>query len=147
MGRLDSKMGKEVSNSLEALSRENLVLGQRVGELERRLQRFALEDTSATPLGAALSEREALLQEAERIAHMGSWIWDVESAEVRWSDELYRIPGCDPDSDSASTAAFFERVHPEDRQRVQETASNGIATAAVNRSTIGCFALTAAFAT
>ena len=42
-----------------------------------------------------VKERTAALNEAQRIAHMGSWHLDVATNEVVWSDELYRIYGFD----------------------------------------------------
>ncbi len=41
----------------------------------------------------AVQEQDQQLVEAQRLAHLGSWTWDVVSGEVTWSDELYRIFG------------------------------------------------------
>jgi len=114
------------TDPLEAARRENQLLRGRVFELERQLQR--LGDTSGSSLlGTTLSEREALLGEAERIAHMGSWVWDVHTNEVHWSDELFRILGYDPARDQSSTEAFFQAIHPDDRDQVREASARGIA--------------------
>ena len=45
---------------------------------------------------AALAETEARLREAEALAHVGRWLWDVGSGAVQWSEELHRIHGIDP---------------------------------------------------
>jgi len=66
-----------------------------------------------------LTEREALLSEAERIAKVGSWIWDVRTSRVRWSDELYRILGY-PLGSEATAERFYARLHPEDQERIRE---------------------------
>lgn len=118
-------MTKDPTDPLEAARRENQLLRGRVYELERQLQRVG--DMGNSPLGAALSEREALLGEAERIAHVGSWVWDVQTNEVLWSDELFRILGYDPARDPASSEAFFQAVHPDDRDNVREMSARGIA--------------------
>ncbi len=110
----------------EALRRVNRGLRERVAELERRLARF--DAGVAAPLGATEPEREVLQAEAERVAHMGTWVWDVVAGDVRWSDELYRILGYDPGVDAASSEAFFARVHPDDQARVRATSDRGIAT-------------------
>jgi PAS domain S-box-containing protein len=109
-----------------ALEHENLLLRQRVSDLQRRLARFSTDGASRTIHGVnvSISEREELLVEAERIAKMGSWVWNIESNQVVWSDELYRILGYDPDKDIASVEAFFEAVHPDDRQQVREISAN-----------------------
>jgi PAS domain S-box-containing protein len=43
-----------------------------------------------------LRERESELKEAQRLAQVGSWTWEVGNDVVRWSDEMYRIHGLDP---------------------------------------------------
>ncbi|MBE7549597.1 MAG: PAS domain S-box protein [Anaerolineales bacterium] len=62
------------------------------------------------------SERE--LTEAQQIAHLGSWQWDITSNKVSWSDELYRIYGLAPQSIEITYEGFLELVHPDDRERV-----------------------------
>lgn len=58
-------------------------------------------------LVAALDEREHDLAETQRLAHLGSWSWDMTSGEVTWSDELYRIFGVVEASFVPSIEAFF----------------------------------------
>lgn len=65
-----------------------------------------------------LEKREILLREAQEIAHVGNWVWDIENDEVRWSDELYRIYGLEPRSIEIDYAIFLAHVLPEDRDRV-----------------------------
>lgn len=69
----------------------------------------------------AARERGAQLAEAQSLAHIGSWSWDISSDVVEWSDELYRLFGLEPQSVRMSYARFLEHVHPEDRPRVEET--------------------------
>jgi signal transduction histidine kinase len=45
---------------------------------------------------ASLQRSEAELREAQRLAHAGNWSWDVKSDSVKWSEEVYRIFGRDP---------------------------------------------------
>ncbi len=114
---------------LERSLLENESLRQRIVELERRLARFGPHDADdPSELGTAISEREALLAEAERVAHMGSWIWDLRRNRVIWSNELYRILGYDPDSDLPSIEAFFARVHPMDLARARESTRRAMET-------------------
>jgi PAS domain S-box-containing protein len=63
-------------------------------------------------------ERTEELVEAQAIAHIGSWQWDIAADIVTWSDELYRIFGVPP-STRVSFATFLERVHEDDRDRVR----------------------------
>ncbi|MFB5191261.1 PAS domain-containing protein [Alicyclobacillus fastidiosus] len=57
---------------------------------------------------------------AERIAHVGSWEWDVLESALSWSDEMYRIFGFD-DYVPISVSRFLAHVHPSDRSRVIES--------------------------
>ena len=57
------------------------------------------------------------LNEAQRIAALGSWEVDVVTEEAWWSDETYRIFDEDPDTYVVCLDNFIERVHPDDRQR------------------------------
>ncbi len=49
--------------------------------------------TDYKELEARLRERDLLLEEAQRIGHIGSWAWDPTTDTTWWSDELYRIAG------------------------------------------------------
>ncbi len=121
------------------LAREVVALRAHVAELQRRMARYDLagETREMSGLEVSISEREELLVTAERIAHMGSWVWDVEHQKVSWSDELYRIFGCDPETEPGSYERFFQAIHPDDRERVREAShqveSTGEAAATVFR--------------
>ena len=69
---------------------------------------------------SALKHSETSLAEAQRIARLGNWEWDMVSNQVHWSDELYRILGYAPQQFIANYAAFVNAVHPEDRRSVME---------------------------
>jgi len=66
----------------------------------------------------ALRRSERDLAEAQRLAHIGSWSWDVTDNEVVWSAELHRIYGLDEGGGPASFEQYLSRVHPDDRDRV-----------------------------
>ena len=59
-----------------------------------------------------------MLAEAQRLARLGSWEWDIPANRVTWSDELYRIYGLAPGEIAPSYEGFLERVHPDDRDAV-----------------------------
>jgi len=71
-------------------------------------------------------ERERQLAEAQAIAHVGSWEWDVATGAVTWSNEQCRLFGI-PVGSPASYEGFVTRVHPEDRERVQGIIAEGLA--------------------
>jgi len=68
----------------------------------------------------ALARREAQLNEAQHIAHLGSWEWDVVTEQLSWSPEQYRIFGFDPEAGVPSLPAAQARIHPDDRDRVMQ---------------------------
>lgn len=96
-------------------------LQARVHELESHIAKLegavasANHPTELSGLGNAIVEREALLAEAESIAHLGSWFWDTQTNEVCWSDELYRMLGYEVGQVQPSVEAFLRWIHPADR--------------------------------
>ena len=66
-----------------------------------------------------LEENRRFLLEAQRVAHLGFWVWDIVENVVTWSDELYRIYGLNPEEFGASYEGFLDRIHPDDRERVR----------------------------
>lgn len=65
-----------------------------------------------------LKRNEMLLAEAQQIARLGSWEWDIKTNKVRWSDEEYRIFGYQPQEFEPTFEIYMERVHPDDRELV-----------------------------
>lgn len=67
-----------------------------------------------------VAQRTATLNEAQRIAHIGDWEWDVVNDKMEWSDEVYRIFGFTPQQFRVNYEAFLNIIHPEDRQLVED---------------------------
>ena len=85
---------------------------------EGRLRGFAKVTQDVTAEQEAertLREREHQLVEAQAVAQMGSFEWDLATDQVICSPELYRIYGLDPDEFAGTFAAFLRPVHPDDR--------------------------------
>lgn len=61
-----------------------------------------------------IRESEALLSEAQSVAHVGSFVWDLASGRVRWSTEQFRIFGLEPGCEEIHQDFFLSMVHPED---------------------------------
>jgi len=68
----------------------------------------------------ALRKSEANLVEAQRIAHLGSWDWDIVRNDLSWSDEIYRIFGISSRQFGATYESFLSHVHQTDREMVKE---------------------------
>src|SRR5882724_4106203 len=68
----------------------------------------------------ALRRSEAYLAEAQKLTHTGSWVWNVRTDALFWSQEVFRIYDYDPEKMAYPTWDFFERVHPEDRPKFEQ---------------------------
>jgi PAS domain S-box-containing protein len=86
-------------------------------ELEHRVRSRTAE---LAAVNEQLAQTAKQLEEAQRIAHIGSWDWDIAADTVRWSDELYRIYGLEPQAFEATYRGFLDRVHPDDRAHTDE---------------------------
>jgi len=62
----------------------------------------------------ALSDKERMLSESQRIAHIGSWTWDLETGYISWSDEMYRIFGVTREAFGHTIEAFVDLIDPKD---------------------------------
>jgi PAS domain S-box-containing protein len=68
-----------------------------------------------------LRRSQAYLAEAQRLTHTASWAWSPLTSETPcWSEEMFRIFGFDPRQGPPTSEAFWERVHPEDRDGMYE---------------------------
>src|ERR1700733_893696 len=67
-------------------------------------------------LSRDLQESNARLEEAQSVAHVGHWEWDLETDAVIWSDETYRIFGLTPQERPMDLATVRAIVHPDDRE-------------------------------
>lgn len=67
-----------------------------------------------------IKNRTNQLIEAQQLAHIGSWEWDVPSDKIDWSDELYRIYGLIPQEFEANYENYIQNIHPADRDYVHD---------------------------
>jgi diguanylate cyclase (GGDEF)-like protein/PAS domain S-box-containing protein len=70
-------------------------------------------------LVASLSNEGRRLAEAQAVARVGSWEWDIAADRLDWSRELWRIYGLEAGSRVLTRAEFIERDHSEDRARIE----------------------------
>jgi PAS domain S-box/diguanylate cyclase (GGDEF) domain len=110
-GAHDYIMKDNLTRLVPAIERELI-------EVEERRRRRLAE--------AALRKNEASLANAQRIAHLGNWEWDIGKNEVRWSDEVYRIFGLVPSACSTTYEAFLDFVHPADREFVRQSVRDAL---------------------
>ncbi|MBI1207008.1 MAG: PAS domain S-box protein [Azospirillum sp.] len=93
----------------------------------------AVDVTERVQSEVRLRELTRQLNEAQRIAHVGSWRWQVNTEDLVWSPELFRISGLDPDDFKLGWETAINIYHPDDRQTVRTS----LETARLNRTGFG----------
>ncbi|MFN3531258.1 MAG: EAL domain-containing protein [Candidatus Brocadia sp.] len=110
-GAHDYIMKDNLARLVPAIERELI-------EVEERRKRRRAEE--------ALRKSEASLANAQRIARLGNWEWDIVKNELYWSDEVYRIYGFAPQSFCPTCKAFLNLVHNDDREFVKKTVHDAL---------------------
>lgn len=75
---------------------------------------------------ARLKFNEALLAEAQEIAHIGHWEWDIDTNKLIWSPELYRIYGFAEDDLEVTYEMYLAHIHPDDLEHAQRQISGAV---------------------
>jgi PAS domain S-box-containing protein len=106
--------GKELARSINySIERYKLLI-----ELEEKAKE--LEEKTK-----ALTSEKQKLSEAQKLARMGSWEWDLKKNKITWSDEFYNIHGLEPTPNAElSPGKLLGYIHPADKGYVQETLQN-----------------------
>ena len=105
-------MMRDELKTKEQLTKELAELRIRLSELEAIEQR--------------LRKSEASLANAQRIARLGNWDWDIVKNTLYWSDEIYHIFGLTPQEFGATYETFLNYVHPEDREFLQRSVDEAL---------------------
>ncbi len=101
-----------------------IVMGRRLNVSIRAQQRseeaLMAQNEKLTEATEKLAKSEKILLEAQKVAHLGHWQLDIVNNRLMWSDEVYRIFGLKPREIVATYEAFLEKIHPDDRERVNQ---------------------------
>ncbi|MGZ4969345.1 MAG: sensor domain-containing protein [Methylobacter sp.] len=84
----------------------------------------AIDITERKQVQEILQDKEQMLSESQRIAHVGSWSVELATGYVSWSDEMYHIYGVSPETFDPSTRRYLDLVHPNDRAAMKEWLSD-----------------------
>jgi signal transduction histidine kinase len=79
---------------------------------------IATDITETKQAFQALEHSQTRLNEAQSLSHIGNWDLDLESGELSWSDEIFRIFMLDPGELTPSYDLFIQFIHPDDRELV-----------------------------
>ncbi len=95
---------------LEQQMHEAQALSEELGEAHRALEQSAGEQ----------------LAEAQTLARLGSWEWDIARNRVTWSDEMFRLFGLEPGSTEIDFERYQSLLHPDDRATSTEVVQGAI---------------------
>ncbi len=74
----------------------------------------------------SLRQSESRLSEAQRIAHLGNWEWNIATGELWWSEEVYLIFDLSFEKFEATYESFLSCIHPDDRMYVEESVKEAL---------------------
>jgi PAS domain S-box-containing protein len=76
-----------------------------------------IEDiTARKQVELSLQQSQRLLEEAQEMAHVGNWEFDVATGKTTWSKELFRICDFDPEQEAPSMLQLLQKIHPQDAE-------------------------------
>src|SRR5271157_3559153 len=108
---------------LEHVAETALELSSELAQAHRELlssnNQLKLKEAERAQSEERLRRNESMLAEAQRLAKVGSWNWDILSDQILWSDEHYRIFGLNPHEIGMTFERFLNLVHPDDRETVR----------------------------
>jgi PAS domain S-box-containing protein len=107
-----------LSRDITAIKEAEAKLKDTLDNLEELVKERTLELEEAYN---SLHESEKGLAEAQRMAHIGNWDWDIITRKLYFSDEVSRIYGCEPQEFGVTRNDFLSYVHPDDRDYVDNS--------------------------
>ncbi len=114
---------REAFKRLRELNRSSIRRNRELAAINARLE---MEISGREKTRDELAKRERQLAEAQRLAGLGSFEWDLDTGALHWSDELFRIYGIDPQRCKPSLGNYLVRVHPDDRLRARRCIQTAI---------------------
>src|SRR5690606_34169913 len=137
-----SQCGPGCAKALERFANTSLHTFQKDGYLQ--VHEFSFQpftDSNGTLMGCSvwqkditqemenvhrLRESEIKYKEAQELANVGHWNWDMKLDKLNWSDQLFRIFGQDPGKFKGTFDSLLEIVHPDDREAFNASVSGSI---------------------
>jgi diguanylate cyclase (GGDEF)-like protein/PAS domain S-box-containing protein len=127
LGRLAKAFNHMADALTEARADLEIKVVERTAELAAANRLLQADIVARNEAKAALQASLAKLDEAQRMAQVGSWELDLVSGGLHWSDEIFRIFEIDRTVFDATYDAFLNAVHPQDRDQVARAYSDSVA--------------------
>ena len=131
--RMEQELAKKTTELVKAneeTNRLNEELEQRIHHRTEQLYKLNIELEKEVSMHKdtekALIVSKSRLLEAQNIAHIGNWEWNIEVNSLEWSDEIFRIFGFTPQEFKVTYEAFLNSVHPDDKELVKSAVSEAL---------------------
>jgi signal transduction histidine kinase len=113
IGFLTNMITKETLHQTE----EKLVMQRLADEALEHQKKLAKSEETLRELNEKLLLRNNVFKHAEENSLTGSYAWDITSGKLQYSDNLYRILGCEPGEFEPSFEKYLDFIHPDDREQ------------------------------
>ena len=126
----DYEQGKDGQSRLISVV-EDITERKKVEEILKKVHKSLEEKVKARTAELeeaykALMENEKRFSEAQKMAHIGNWDWNLVTDEMHWSDETYRIFGFIPREFGSSYNVILSHTHPDDRDYVDNAVKRAL---------------------
>ena len=119
LGRLAASFNLMAANLGASQSQLEKRVQERTRELQSLNEDLRRQMTERERVQAELATKDAQLEEAQALAHLGSWEIDLHTFRETWSDESYRILGLQPGGCEPTLDSYLTFVHPDDVELVK----------------------------
>lgn len=75
---------------------------------------------------AKLRKSKLRLAEAQKLAHLGNWKFDVATGKISWSKETFFVHGFDPSQSEPTFPELLQTIHPDDREFFERTVTQAL---------------------
>lgn len=118
MRSVGKDIGENLDQAIQVLESEHTLSKEKRGQITDSLQQAKQNFKKIT----------FWIEATQKLTEVGAWEYNVRDDEVYWSDETFRILGYEPEEVAPSYEAYIDRVHPEDRERVERAYAESLVT-------------------
>lgn len=127
LGDLDLRISATGKDEFSELARRFNEMAEKLAQVTVARETLSAEVLERKRAEDSLRATTDSLNEAQRIAHIGSWTLDLLNNKLAWSDEVFHLFEIDPNRFGATYEAFLDAIHPEDRDAVNRAYTESLA--------------------